>query len=116
MRRPGEFGTLREEEKGTEGRGEEVGRTPGGFDVMSYVTRLIPAISFVMRDEMRRRTSGGKTNQSAVIKSSDWTARSAMTCSYVRRSPMTPTARTGSSTANAWLMRSYRPAARISSR
>jgi hypothetical protein len=65
------------------------------------VTRLIPATWFVMRDEILRRTSGGKTNlkdrfslvketvrwwwksftdQSAVIKSSDWTALSAMTC------------------------------------
>lgn len=44
------------------------------------MTRLIPCTSFVMRDEMRRSTSGGKTNQSAVMKSSDCTARSAITC------------------------------------
>jgi len=36
--------------------------TAGGFDEMSYVTRLIPATSFVIRDEIRRRTSGGKEN------------------------------------------------------
>jgi len=37
-------------------------RTAGGFDEMSYVTRLIPATSLVIRDEIRRRTSGGKEN------------------------------------------------------
>jgi hypothetical protein len=63
---------------------------------MSYVTLLIPATSFVMRDDTRRSTSGGKTNlqkgrrgsvktsmegthQSAVMKSSVCTARSATT-------------------------------------
>ena len=62
------------------------------------MTRLIPATSLVMRDEIFRSTSDGKTNlrctpselnaswsktkyphQSAVMKSSDCTARSAMT-------------------------------------
>ena len=83
------------------------------------MTRLIPATSFVIRDDILRSTSEGKTNlqlsvshhhvmydqtlshQSAVMKSSDCTARSAMTCSYVRASPITPTALTGSSTAKA---------------
>ena len=37
------------------------------------------------------------------------------TCSYVRLSPITPTALTGSKTANAWLIWSYSPAFRISS-
>lgn len=58
---------------------------PGGLEVMSYVTRLMPATSFVMRDEMCRRTGPGKSNQSAVIKSSVWTARRAMTCSSAGR-------------------------------
>jgi hypothetical protein len=77
----------------------EVMLTAGGLDDMSYVTRLIPATSFVMREDMRRKISGGntylpkrcaieqnrrreeyQTYQSAVIKSSVWTARRAMTC------------------------------------
>jgi hypothetical protein len=37
---------------------------PGGLDVMSYVMRLMPATSLVMRDEILRRTAGGKWNQS----------------------------------------------------
>ena len=35
--------------------------TAGGLDETSYVTRLIPATSFVMREDTFRRTSGGKT-------------------------------------------------------
>lgn len=35
--------------------------TAGGLDETSYATRLIPATSFVMRDDIFRRTSGGKT-------------------------------------------------------
>jgi len=35
--------------------------TAGGLDEISYVTRLIPATSFVMREDIFRRTSGGKT-------------------------------------------------------
>ena len=35
--------------------------TAGGLDEISYATRLIPATSFVMRDDIFRRTSGGKT-------------------------------------------------------
>ena len=33
----------------------------GGLDEMSYVTRFTPLTSFVMREEIRFRTSGGKT-------------------------------------------------------
>ena len=40
---------------------ESVKLTAGGFDEISYVTRLIPATSFVMREDTFRRTSGGKT-------------------------------------------------------
>lgn len=58
--------------------------TAGGFDDMSYVTLLTPSTSLVMREDILRRTSAGKTNQSAVMKSSDWTARSAMTCARIR--------------------------------
>ena len=57
--------------------------TAGGFDEISYVTLLIPSTSLVMREDNLRRTSAGKTNQSAVMKSSDWTARSAITCTEI---------------------------------
>jgi hypothetical protein len=71
--------------------------TPGGFEDISYVTRFTPATSFVIREDTRRRTSGGKTYlrdrqmslgsafasvrsyQSAVMKSSDVTARRVIT-------------------------------------
>src|SRR5690348_16057098 len=48
---------------------------PGGFDVMSYTTRLIPTISFTIRLEIRFSTSYGSGTQSAVIPSSECTAR-----------------------------------------
>jgi hypothetical protein len=35
--------------------------TPGGFEETSYVTRFTPDTSFVMREDIRRSTSGGKT-------------------------------------------------------
>ena len=35
--------------------------TAGGLDEISYATRLIPATSFVIREDIFRRTSGGKT-------------------------------------------------------
>jgi len=50
---------------------------PGGFDVMSYTTRLIPLTSFTMRLEMVFNTSWGRGTQSAVIPSSECTARTA---------------------------------------
>lgn len=40
---------------------ESVKLTAGGLDETSYVTRLIPATSFVMREDIFRRTSGGNT-------------------------------------------------------
>lgn len=54
---------------------------PGGFDVISYVTLLIPATSFVILEEICLRTGPGKSNQSAVMKSSVCTALKAITCS-----------------------------------
>jgi hypothetical protein len=48
---------------------------PGGFDVMSYATRLMPATSLMMRDEILASRSYGSRAQSAVIASSDVTAR-----------------------------------------
>lgn len=53
--------------------------TAGGLDEISYVTRLIPATSFVIREDTFLSTSGGKIYQSAVIKSVDSTARRAIT-------------------------------------
>ena len=62
-----------------------------------------------MRVDARASRSWGNRDQSAVMKSSVSTARSAMTLSYVRASPITPTACTGSSTANAWATRRSNP-------
>src|SRR6478735_12224608 len=67
----------------------------GGFDEMSYTTRLTPGTSLTMRDEILPRTSYGSFAQSAVIPSSLVTARMATTFAYVRPSPITPTDRTG---------------------
>src|SRR5688500_12892050 len=49
----------------------------GGFDEMSYTTRFTAAISLTMRADARASTSYGKRAQSAVMKSSVVTARSA---------------------------------------
>lgn len=43
--------------------------TAGGLDEISYVTRLMPETSFVILDEIRRRTSEGKTNLRAINRS-----------------------------------------------
>ena len=51
----------------------------GGLDVMSYTTRLTLGTSFVMRDEALSKSSHGRRDQSAVMKSSVDTARRAMT-------------------------------------
>jgi hypothetical protein len=48
---------------------------PGGFDVMSNVTRFTAAISLIIRDATRSSRSYGNRAQSAVIASSDVTAR-----------------------------------------
>jgi hypothetical protein len=121
------------QKKGLDSGRKSMKLTAGGLDETSYVTRLIPATSFVMREDIFRRRSGGKTylpkrerfqvklrsanaatsyakghersrhlahlpflgvqqrrggilrrvaqwtHQSAVMKSSDWTARNAIT-------------------------------------
>src|SRR5215212_9932942 len=72
----------------------------GGLELMSYTTRFTPATSLTIRDEMRPSTSYGSFAQSAVMPSSDVTARMATTFAYVRLSPMTPTERTGVRIAN----------------
>src|SRR5437868_4102284 len=73
----------------------------GGFEEISYTTRFTPFTSLMIRVEMRASRSYGKCVQSAVIKSSVVTQRTARALSYVRASPITPTDCTGSSTANA---------------
>ena len=55
----------------------------------------------MIRVEMRASRSCGRWVQSAVMKSSVVTQRTAIASSYVRASPITPTICTGSSTANA---------------
>src|SRR5438270_5708734 len=50
---------------------------PGGFDVMSYTTRFTPFTSFTIRVEIIFSTSGGSATQSAVMPSSELTARMA---------------------------------------
>jgi hypothetical protein len=50
---------------------------PGGFDVMSYTTRLMPRTSLTILLEIVRRTSYGSGAQSAVMPSSLSTARTA---------------------------------------
>src|SRR5512135_1094687 len=50
---------------------------PGGLEVMSYTTRLMPLISLTMRLEMVLSTSVGRGTQSAVMPSSECTARMA---------------------------------------
>jgi hypothetical protein len=51
----------------------------GGFDEMSYTTRLTPGTSLTIRDEIFARTSYGSFAQSAVMPSSEVTARTATT-------------------------------------
>ena len=77
---------------------------------MSYTTRLTPATWLMMRVDIFASKSYGSRDQSAVMKSSVCTARSAITFSYVRPSPMTPTDWIGSSTANACAVWRYQPA------
>src|SRR6185312_11235446 len=48
---------------------------PGGFEVMSYTTRLMPRTSLIIRLEIVRSTSYGSGAQSAVMPSSLSTAR-----------------------------------------
>src|SRR6266699_2510432 len=81
----------------------------GGFELMSYTTRLMPRTSLTMRDEMRASSSCGRRAQSAVMPSRLSTARIAAVYSYVRSSPITPTLCTGSSTAKLCHSRAYHP-------
>ena len=48
---------------------------PGGFEVRSYITRLTPLTSFMMRLMARCKTSKGISAASAVMKSTVCTAR-----------------------------------------
>src|SRR5262249_19606203 len=50
---------------------------PGGLEVMSYTTRFTPLTSLTIRFEIALRTGLGKSTQSAVIPSSEYTARTA---------------------------------------
>src|SRR5262249_9121970 len=87
----------------------------GGLLLTSYTTRFTPRTLLMIRVETWASRSYGSRDQSAVMKSSVCTARMAMTFSYVRPSPMTPTDCTGSSTANACDVCRYQPAAFSSS-
>src|ERR1019366_1484817 len=87
---------------------------PGGLLVTSYTTRLMPLTSLTMRLEMVFSTSCGSGTQSAVMPSSECTARMAQVYAYVRMSPITPTDITGNSTANDCHPLLYSPARLIS--
>ncbi len=88
---------------------------PGGFEVMSKTTRFTPFTSLTILVAILCRSAGGSFAQSAVIPSSDSTARIAMVEAYVRASPITPTLETGSKTAKACHKRVPSPAASTSS-
>jgi len=81
---------------------------------MSYTTRFTPFTSFTIRVEIVFKTSCGSGTQSAVMPSSELTARTAQVYAYVRISPITPTDITGSSTANDCHIFVYSPALLIS--
>src|SRR6266545_5055725 len=72
----------------------------GGFELRSSATRLTPGISLMIRLEIVSRRSYGSRAQSAVIASSDVTARMTIGYAYVRSSPWTPTERIAGNTAN----------------
>src|ERR1700735_4161681 len=88
---------------------------PGGFDVTSYTTRLIPRTSLTILLEIVLNTSNGSVAQSAVMPSSVSPARTAQVFAYVLWSPITPTDLTGSSTAKLCHTFRYKPAFLISS-
>ncbi len=54
---------------------------PGGFEVMSYTTRLIPRTSLMIRLLIRPSSSYGSCAQSAVMPSVEVTARTAQVIS-----------------------------------
>lgn len=58
-------------------RGHSHSIVPGGFEVTSYTTRFTPFTSFTIRLEIVFSTSCGSGTQSAVMPSSEWTARTA---------------------------------------
>src|SRR5438128_12598520 len=72
----------------------------GGLELRSRATRLTPGISLMIRLEIVSKRSYGRRAQSAVIASSDVTARITIGYAYVRSSPWTPTERIAGSTAN----------------
>src|SRR6266498_5803804 len=86
---------------GPEAGGYSHSIVPGGLDVMSYTTRFTPATSLTMRLLRASSTVESRRAQSAVMPSSDVTARTMMGYSYDRPSPCTPTDRMAGRTANA---------------
>src|SRR5690606_19153224 len=68
----------------------------GGFELMSYTTLLIPRTLLIISLETLAKKSYGKCAQSAVMPSTEVTARNATVNSYVLSSPITPTLCTGS--------------------
>lgn len=54
---------------------------PGGLLVISYTTQFIPLTSLIIRFDIFANTSGGNSNQSAVIPSVNVTERNAQTFS-----------------------------------
>src|SRR3954471_13020642 len=72
----------------------------GGLLEMSYTTRFTPRTSLIIRLLISARILNGIRAQSAVMKSWLSTARIAITESYDRASPITPTVPIGSNTAN----------------
>src|ERR1700677_1795711 len=67
----------------------------GGLLLISYTTLFIPFTLLMISLEISARNVYGKCAQSAVIPSTDVTARNATVNSYVRSSPITPTLFTG---------------------
>src|SRR5581483_3471028 len=93
--------------EGRQARGEQRSPRPhshsivaGGFEVTSRTTRFTAGISFTIRDATSSTRSYGSRAQSAVIASSDVTARIAIGYPYVRESPWTPTERIAGRTQN----------------
>src|SRR5690606_12865097 len=87
----------------------------GGFELMSYTTRLTPGTSLMMRRAMASSTSWGSRAHRASSPSGLTTARTPTMCPYVRRPSATPTVRVSVSAANAWNTSRSSPARRSSS-
>ena len=68
-------GTLGDADPIQVGRDHSHSIVPGGLLVMSYATRFTPGTSRTMRDAIVSSRSGGRRAQSAVMASSDVTAR-----------------------------------------